>query len=213
MENVDLSSATTLSRSFSGCSSLTDTNITGLKTGSLRDISEMLSGTTSLTNFDFKSLDLSTVTNIMGVINGSGITNINLDGVNISALTTLNRAFYGATKLKNVNMKNATIPSVIDVRGMFEGNSSLTTIDMSGVKLDKLAHADAWFKDCSNLSSVDISGATLSTDLVASEDQSNGYLFENVPSGINVKVKDEAAKKFIEDQFGFCNITGTATIA
>ncbi len=213
LENVDLSSATTLSRSFSGCSSLTDTNITGLKTGSLRDISEMLSGTTSLTNFDFKSLDLSTVTNIMGVINGSGITNINLDGVNISALTTLNRAFYGATKLKNVNMKNATIPSVTDVRGMFEGNSSLTTIDMSGVQLDKLEHADYWFKGCSNLSSVDISGATLSTDLVASEDQSNGYLFKDVPSGINVKVKDEAGKKFIEGQFGFCNITGTATIA
>ena len=115
--------------------------------------------------------------------------------------------------MKNVNMKNATIPSVTDVRGMFEGNSSLTTIDMSGVQLDKLEHADYWFKGCSNLSSVDISGATLSTDLVASEDQSNGYLFKDVPSGINVKVKDEAGKKFIEDQFGFCNITGTATIA
>lgn len=212
LENVDLSSASTLSSSFYGCSSLTDINITGLKTGSLRDMSGMLSGTTSLTNFDFKSLDLSTVTNIIGVVNGSSITNINLDGVNMSALTTLNRAFYGATKLKNVNMKNATIPSVTDVRGMFEDDSALTTIDMSGVQLDKLEHADYWFKGCSNLSSIDISGATLSTDLVASEDQSNGYLFKDVPSGINVKVKDEASKKFIEDQFGFCKITGTATI-
>ena len=79
--------------------------------------------------------------------------------------------------------------------------------------MEVLEHTDGWFKDCSALKTIDISGVTLSVDLVGSEEQSNGYLFENVPSGVSVKVKDQKAKEFIEDQFGFSNITGTAVIA
>ena len=83
-----------MSNMFNGNVALTDVNISGIKTGSLTDISQMLTGTTALTSFDFKSLDLSTVTNMIGIVNGSGITGVNLDNVDISALKTLNRAFY-----------------------------------------------------------------------------------------------------------------------
>ena len=173
----------------------------------------MLTGTTALTSFDFKSLDLSTVTNMIGIVNGSGITGVNLDNVDISALTTLNRAFYGASKLKTFSMKNAKAANVTDIIEMFNGASLLTTVDMSGTVMDKLAHTDYWFKDCSALKNVDISSVTLSTDLVEGEEQSNGYLFENVSSGLTVKVKDAKAKEFVDAQFDFCDMTGTATIA
>ena len=192
---------------FYGDSSLTDVNITGIKTGSLTDISQMLSGATALTSFDFKSLDLSTVTNMIGVASGSGITSVNLDNVDMSALTTLNRAFYGATNLKTFSMKNAKVAKVTDLRGMFDGDSLLTTVDMSGTAMDALENIDQIFKDCSSLTTVDISGASLSTDV------SCGEAFSNVKSGVNVKVKDETAKSYIENVFTDSGATGTATIA
>ncbi len=213
LSNSDFSKVVSMSNMFNGNTVLTDVNISGIKTGSLADISQMLTGTTSLTNFDFKSLDLSTVTNMIGVVNGSGITSVNLDNVDMSALTTLNRAFYGATNLKTFSMKGAKVGNVTDIIEMFNGASLLTTVDMSGTVMDKLAHTDYWFKDCAALKNVDISGVTLSTDLVEGEEQSNGYLFENVPSGLIVKVKDAKAKEFIDAQFDFCDMTGTATIA
>ena len=213
LSNSDFSKVTSMSDMFNGNVALTDVNISGIKTGSLTDISQMLTGTTALTSFDFKSLDLSTVTNMIGIVNGSGITGVNLDNVDISALTTLNRAFYGASKLKTFSMKNAKAANVTDIIEMFNGASLLTTVDMSGTVMDKLAHTDYWFKDCAALKNVDISSVTLSTDLVEDEEQSNGYLFENVPSGLTVKVKDAKAKEFVDAQFDFCDMTGTATIA
>ena len=213
LSNSDFSKVTSMSNMFNGNAALTDVDISGIKTGSLTDISQMLTGTTALTSFDFKSLDLSTVTNMIGVVNGSGITSVNLDNVDMSALTTLNRAFYGASKLKTFSMKNAKVANVTDIIEMFNGASLLTTVDMSGTVMDKLAHTDYWFKDCAALKNVDISSVTLSTDLVEGEEQSNGYLFENVPSGLTVKVKDAKAKEFVDAQFDFCDMTGTATIA
>ena len=213
LSNSDFSKVTSMSDMFNGNVALTDVNISGIKTGSLTDISQMLTGTTALTSFDFKSLDLSNVTNMIGIVNGSGITSVNLDNVDISALTTLNRAFYGASKLKTFSMKNAKAANVTDIIEMFNGASLLTTVDMSGTVMDKLAHTDYWFKDCAALKNVDISSVTLSTDLVEDEEQSNGYLFENVPSGLTVKVKDAKAKEFVDAQFDFCDMTGTAIIA
>ena len=207
LSNTDFSNVQSMGGMFYGDSSLTDVNITGIKTGSLTDISQMLSGATALTSFDFKSLDLSTVTNMIGVASGSGITSVNLDNVDMSALTTLNRAFYGATNLKTFSMKNAKVAKVTDLRGMFDGDSLLTTVDMSGTAMDALENIDQIFKDCSSLTTVDISGASLSTDV------SCGEAFSNVKSGVNVKVKDETAKSYIENVFTDSGATGTATIA
>ena len=213
LANCDFSSLTSMKQLFYGNSALSEVNVNGIKTGSLVDISQMFDGTTALTSFDFKKLDLSTVTNMIGVVNASGITSINLDNVDLSSLETLNRVFSGATNLKTFSMKNAKAASVTDIREMFSSDGVLTSIDMSGTTMEVLEHTDGWFKDCSALKTIDISGVTLSVDLVGSEEQSNGYLFENVPSGVSVKVKDQKAKEFIEDQFGFSNITGTAVIA
>ena len=213
LANCDFSSLTSMKQLFYGNSALSEVNVNGIKTGSLVDISQMFDGTTVLTSFDFKKLDLSTVTNMIGVVNASGITSINLDNVDLSSLETLNRVFSGATNLKTFSMKNAKAASVTDIREMFSSDGVLTSIDMSGTTMEVLEHTDGWFKDCSALKTIDISGVTLSVDLVGGEEQSNGYLFENVPSGVSVKVKDQKAKEFIEDQFGFSNITGTAVIA
>ena len=207
LSNTDFSNVQSMGGMLYGDSALTDINITGIKTGKLEELNDMLSGTTSLTSFDFKSLDLSTVTNMIGVATGSGITSVNLDNIDMSALTTLNRAFYGATNLKTFSMKNAKVANVTDLRGMFDSNTSLTTVDMSGTAMNALEHIDQIFKDCSSLTTVDISGASLSTDV------SCGEAFSNAKSGVNVKVKDATAKSFIEDVFTDSLATGTATIA
>ena len=213
LSNVDLSNVVSMSSTFASKKALNNVNLTGIKTGKLQDISSLLAASPSLTSFDFKSLDLSTVTNMIGIVSGSGITSINLDNVDLSSLETLNRALAGASQLKTFSMKNAKAANVTDIREMFSSDVVLTSIDMSGTSMGKLEHTDGWFKDCSALKTIDISGVTLSVDLVGSEEQSNGYLFENVPSGVSVKVKDQKAKEFIEEQFGFSNITGTAVIA
>ena len=207
LANCDFSSLTSMKQLFYGDSALAEVNVNGIKTGSLEDISQMLDGTTALTSFDFKKLDLSTVTNMIGVVNASGITGINLDNVDLSSLETLNRAFYGASNLKTFSMKNAKAASVIDIRGMFDSDTSLTSVDMSGTTIEVVEHIDQIFKDCSSLDTVDISGISLSTDV------SCGEAFSGAKSGVNVKVKDATAKSFIEDVFTDSGITGTAVIA
>ena len=207
LSNTDFSNVQSMGGMFYGDSALIDINVTGIKTGKLEELNDMLSGTTALTSFDFKSLDLSTVTNMIGVATGSGITSVNLDNVDMSALTTLNRAFYGATNLKTFSMKNAKVANATDLRGMFDSNTSLTTVDMSGTAMNALEHIDQIFKDCSSLTTVDISGASLSADV------SCGEAFSNAKSGVNVKVKDETAKSYIENVFTDSGATGTATIA
>ena len=207
LANCDFSSLTSMKQLFYGNSALSEVNVNGIKTGSLVDISQMFDGTTALTSFDFKKLDLSTVTNMIGVVNASGITSINLDNVDLSSLETLNRVFSGATNLKTFSMKNAKAASVIDIRGMFDSDTSLTSVDMSGTTIEVVEHIDQIFKDCSSLDTVDISGISLSTDV------SCGEAFSGAKSGVNVKVKDATAKSFIEDVFTDSGITGTAVIA
>ena len=207
LSGTDFSKVTSMMHMFSSSPKLTTVNMIGIKTGSLLDISQMFDGDTSLTDVNLKDLDLSTVTNMIGIVNGSGVTSVNLDNVDMSALTTLNRAFYGATSLKTLSMKNAKVGNVTDLRGMFDSDSSLTTVDMSGTVMNTLEHIDQMFKDCSSLDIVDISGASLSADV------SCGEAFSNAKSGVSVKVKDATAKSFIEGVFTDSEATGTATIA
>ena len=207
LSGTDFSKVTSMMHMFSSSPKLTTVNMSGIKTGSLLDISQMFDGDTSLTDVNLKDLDLSTVTNMIGIVNGSGVTSVNLDNVDMSALTTLNSAFYGATSLKTLSMKNAKVGNVTDLRGMFDSDSSLTTVDMSGTVMNTLEHIDQMFKDCSSLDIVDISGASLSADV------SCGEAFSNAKSGVSVKVKDATAKSFIEGVFTDSEATGTATIA
>ena len=104
-------------------------------------------------------------------------------------------------------MKNAKAANVTDLRGMFDGASALTSVDMSNTTMDALEYIDQIFKDCSSLTTVDISGASLSDSV------SCGEVFSGTKSGVAVNVKDETAKKYIEDVFSDNGATGTVTIA
>lgn len=86
---------------------------------------------------------------------------------------------------------------------MFSYCSSLTSLDLSSFDTSQVTDMDRMFVDCSSLTNLDMRNATFNAT-------NYPYMFSSVPDGINIIVKDETAKAWIEERLSG---KGTVTIA
>ncbi len=156
--NFELNNITSLTRMFSGCTSLTE--VIGLEYLNIQvttSCSHMFENCTSLTYMD--------ISRCTGEIEGmfSGCTSLKevvMPRYSSGGWTHITDIFKGCTSLQSVDM--STVP-FCQGDGAFEGCSTLKTVTglhqiVRGVIID--VSGSRMFKDCSLLRSVDISGVT-----------------------------------------------------
>ena len=90
---------------FSGCTALTDVDLSGLDTTSLTDMNGMFYGCTSLASLDLSGLQTAKVTD-MGYLfyNCSALTTLDVSGFNTSKVTVMTDMFGGCESLRSITL-------------------------------------------------------------------------------------------------------------
>ena len=227
------SNVSDMSLMFDNCSSLQQLNISSFVLNSVIDIGGMFSYCSSLTNIDLSHFDTSKVTNMNSMFSGCrSLTNIDVSNFNTSQVTDMGRIFSECSSLVSLDLSNFDTSQVTDMlwmfhscsnltslnistfdtsqvtvmHGMFDGCSSLTTLDLSSFDTSQVTDMRFMFENCTNLTNLDMRNATFNA---------TGYsrMFTYVANGINIIVKDDTAKTWIETRLSDVGTTGTVTIA
>jgi len=202
VSSFDTSQVTDMHGMFNGTSGLTTLDLSNFDTSQVTEMRYMFSGASGLTALDLSNFDTSKVTDMGWMFSGaSGLTTLDLRNFDTSKVTSMSRMFSGASGLTALDVSNFDTSQVTDMTEMFEGASSLTKLDLSKFDTSKVTNMPRMFAGCSSLTELDISSMTF--DSV----EFYYYMFEGVPNNIHIKVKDEAAKAFIEARLAEANIT------
>ena len=137
---------------FSGCSSLTDLDISNSNFYNKNSISFKLPSSVknlNMSNIDFSSKRSFTLKDL------SKLETVNLTGFKLPA--DMSSFFYGCTNLKSIDFSSAVIQKLSAASSMFNGCSSLVNLDLSGFDISGVSTLTAMFSGCSSLISLDLS--------------------------------------------------------
>lgn len=175
-----------LERAFTGCQSLKSVDLSNLDmTASDISMRETFRSCGALTEFHFESLkSVGNVTTMESMFSNSGLTSIDLSGLNFSSLTNMRTMFSGSSdlgsayfvgtslpevenlqnifgsckSLSSVNFTNANLSSVTSIYNMFQSCSALRDATFAGARTGSITNAEAMFRNCSSLVYADLSG-------------------------------------------------------
>jgi len=105
LQYLNTSNVTDMSSMFSGCSSLTELDLSGFDIGNVTNMSSMFSGCSSLPSLDLSSFDTGKVTDMSNMFSGcSSLVTIRVgEGWNTSSVTSSDGMFYGCQSLSGGN--------------------------------------------------------------------------------------------------------------
>ncbi len=155
-----------LANLFEGCENLKEiVGLENLNTEYVRDMSGMFSGCSSLTDIDLSHFNTENVTNMWGMFDGcSSLTSIDLSPLNTDNVTDMSEMFYRCYGLTSLDLSHFNTENVTNMGGMFSGCSSLTDIDLSPLNTENVTYMGGMFSGCSSLTDIDLS--PLNTDNV-----------------------------------------------
>ncbi len=157
---VSYTSLTSTAFWFEGCSNLISIeNISNLKTDNVTNMFGMFSGCSSLTEVDVSGFNTDNVTNMFGMFKDcSGLTSLNVSRFNTENVTIMDDMFSGCSSLKELDVSGFNTENVTIMRGMFYGCSGLTSLDLSKFNTKNVTSMSSMFNGCSGLTSLDMSG-------------------------------------------------------
>ena len=137
------------------------TSITGLNnlnTAIVTDMEDMFSGCSSLTELNLSSFNTSNVTSMNGMFDGcSSLTKLNLSSFNTTNVTDMSFMFRGCKALTSLNLSSFNTTNVTNMRLMFKKCLSLASLDLSNFNTAKVTSMYSMFEGCYALQSLDIS--------------------------------------------------------
>ena len=105
----------------------------------------------------------------------SGLTRINVDGWDTSAVGDMRNVFMECSSLRGLDLSSWDTSSATDMRYMFSYCQAATEIDVRGWNTANVTNMDGVFRACSQLTSIDVSGWD------TSKVQSMEYMFAECP--------------------------------
>ena len=206
-EEWDTSQVTDMSSMFNYCSSLTSLDVSKFDTSQVTDMSQMFKGCSSLTNLDISNFNTRLVTNMQAMFQEcSSLTSLDFSNFDTGRVLSMRQMFYKCSSLPTLDVRNFDTSQVTDMGSMFYRCENLTILDVSNFNTNQVTNMSHMFEGCSKLLSLDMRNATFNATTYP-------YMFSSVPDGINIIVKDETAKTWIEARLSNEGITGTVTIA
>jgi surface protein len=178
---VDTNRITDMSYMFSGCSSLTDLDLTGFDTSSCiymgidsRNDSGMFTGCSALESLDLSKFDTSNVDSMCEMFSGcSSLTSLDLSNFNTSSCYSMGDyningvgMFSNCSSLKSITFSSGFDTSNVgDMSYMFYGCSALTNLNLSSFNTSNVTGMYSMFMECTSLASITF-GAKFDTSIV-----------------------------------------------
>ncbi len=131
--------------------------------------------------------------------NCSSLKTLDISHFDTSKVTNLGSMFSGCTSLETLDLGGIDTSQVIYMSAMFMGCSNLTTLDLSSFNTEKVIDMGTMFLGCSSLTSLDFRNATFTS--VTNYD----YMLYDVPSTIQITVKDATEQAWLQEQLGSGN--------
>jgi len=142
---------------FSGCSKLSNIDLSSFDTKNVTNMSHMFSGCCNLTNIDLSSFDTKNVTNMIGMFFFCcNLANIDLSSFDTKNVTNMSGMFGYCDNLANIDLSSFDTKNVTDMSCMFYNCSNLTNIDLSSFDTKNATNMKHMFYDCSNLNRVKV---------------------------------------------------------
>ncbi len=161
-ENMDLSSVTSYSSMFAGCSSLTDFSfLSKFNTSGATSYQAMFSGCTAVDSIDLSSFVFDNVTSMHEMFNGcTNLKQITFpENLNTSKLTTISGLFKNCSSLLSIDLKNFDTSHIKSFDSLFRGCSSLTELDLSSFDTSSITRIDGMFNNCSKVKTIYVDSA------------------------------------------------------
>ena len=131
-------------------------NIENIDTRLVEDMTGMFSGCSAITNLDLSSFDTSKVTSMECMFyDCEALTNLNLSSFDTSKVTSMSSMFYDCGALTNLNLSSFNTSNVADMSCMFNNCKSLVSLDLSNFRTEK-TNIRCMFMGCESLTSLDL---------------------------------------------------------
>ena len=158
---------------FSGCSNITEINLSNFNSSQVTTMYKMFYGCSSLTSLDLSNLDTSQVTTMGGM-------------------------FLDCSNLTSLNLSSFDIQQVNSLHNMFSGCSSLTSLDLSSFKILQSPLIEKMFYNCVNLEYINL----INFDERYARNEENTYnnMFYNVPNNVVICINESITKNKIFPQ-------------
>ena len=152
----DTSNVTNMNNMFSGCTALTNLDVSNFNTSNVIDMSGMFQGCSNLTELDVSDWDVFNVYEMGWMFDGcTSLTSLDLSSWNIGGTRTMQSMFAGCASLTSLNVNNFRCSYTSS--GMFSGCSSLTQLDLSNFDTSSVHYMNSMFAGCSSLTELDLS--------------------------------------------------------
>ena len=150
---------------FTGCSSLTqldlsnfDTSKVGTDLNNSGSMNSMFSGCSSLTELDLSNFDTSNVASMSYMFGGcSKLTNLDLSNFDTSNVNSMSSMFNQASGLIKLDISSFNTSKVKNMNWMFYGCNKLTNLDLSNFNTEEVTNMGYMFAGCNALSSLNLS--------------------------------------------------------
>jgi len=143
---------------FSGCSSLTNIDLSNFNSNNVINMSFMFSGCSSLSNINLSNFNSNNVINMSFMFSGcSSLSNINLSNFNTNNVNDMSYMFYECSSLKDIDLSNFNTNNVTTMSHMFYECSSLKDMDLSNFDTNNVNDMSYMFYECSSLEDIDLS--------------------------------------------------------
>ncbi|EIG7041715.1 BspA family leucine-rich repeat surface protein [Listeria monocytogenes] len=144
---------------------------------SLLTTESMFSYATKLTEVDLSGLDTSAVTTMTDMFQYcSALEELDVSNFDTSSVTTMRSMFQRSELLRELDVSNFDTSSVTNMWIMFDGCASLEKLDVSNFDTSSVTNMSVMFNDCASLEELDVSNFDTSSVTNMS------YMFQNCAS-------------------------------
>ena len=156
LNHINGSDLVSMKRMFSGCSKLTNIDLSGLMTDHVTDMSQMFEKC-SFTSLNLSCLNTENVTNMNSMFSACNqLSSINLTGFKTDKVTDMSRMFDGCNCLQEIDLSSFNTENVTDMSQMF-AFCDLISLDLRSFNTVNVTTMEGMFLYCSKLVNLDIS--------------------------------------------------------
>ena len=153
LRGLNTAQTTTMSGMFGCCYSLKHLDLSPLKTGSVKDMSNMFHSC-GFDRLDVSTLDTTSVETMDSMFYGCPLSSLDLSTFNTKSVKSMAQMFTLCVSLKTVNVSSFNTSSVTNMASMFYTCEALEEVDLSSFDTSKVSNFSGMFQDCFKLQKV-----------------------------------------------------------
>lgn len=146
----------------------------------------------TITDLDLTGMDVSNVTTLNYAFSSCYyLVNLDITGWNTSKVTNMDSMFYYCNRLENIKLSSFDTQNVTNMSNMFNNCSQLKELDLSNSNTSNVTNMNNMFGNCFRLMKLDIRKFSFAKVTL------NSKMFSGVPANCEIIVADDEARNWI----------------